>query len=81
MEEEQTLTLVSGAEREQEQEKDEAMSDSIDSDSDSEDEAQQNIQLESLQTDLAANPSNYYAHLQVISCLFCSPKFTLLPHH
>ncbi|XP_012568351.1 uncharacterized protein [Cicer arietinum] len=69
MEEEQTLTLVSGAEREQEQEKDEAMSDSIDSDSDSEDEAQQNIQLESLQTDLAANPSNYYAHLQYIKLL------------
>ncbi|KAL5096235.1 hypothetical protein RYX36_000562 [Vicia faba] len=43
------------------------MSDSDDSDSD--DEAQQNIQLQSLQTELAANPSNYDAHLQYINIL------------
>ncbi|WJX26121.1 hypothetical protein P8452_15092 [Trifolium repens] len=67
MEEEQTLTLTSEAERERELEKDEAMSDS--DDSDSEDEAQQNIQIESLQTELAANPSNYDAHLQYINIL------------
>ncbi|PNX60955.1 squamous cell carcinoma antigen recognized by T-cells 3-like protein, partial [Trifolium pratense] len=65
--EEQTLTLTSEAEREREPEKDEAMSDS--DDSDSEDEAQQNIQMESLQTELAANPSNYDAHLQYINIL------------
>jgi hypothetical protein len=63
MEDEQALTLTSEAEREPELEKDEAMTDS--DDSDSEDEAQQNIQIESLQTELAANPSNYDAHLQV----------------
>lgn len=59
------VTLTSEAERE----KDEVMP--LDSDdSDSEDEAQQNLQLESLQTELATNPSNYDAHLQVISVLF-----------
>nr|KYP63247.1 Squamous cell carcinoma antigen recognized by T-cells 3 [Cajanus cajan] len=47
--------------------KDKAMADS--DDSDSEDEAQQNLQLESLQTELAANPSNYDAHLQYIALL------------
>ncbi|CAJ2649277.1 squamous cell carcinoma antigen recognized by T-cells 3-like [Trifolium pratense] len=65
--EEQTLTLTSEAEREREPEKDEAMSDS--DDSDSEDEAQEKIQMESLQTELAANPSNYDAHLQYINIL------------
>ncbi|XP_058767200.1 uncharacterized protein LOC131640841 [Vicia villosa] len=59
--EEETLTLAS-----EQQEKDEPMSDS---DSDSEDEAQQNIQLQSLQTELAANPNNYDAHLQYINIL------------
>jgi len=44
---------------------DKIMSDS--DDSDSEDEAQQNLLLETLQTELVANPSNYDAHLQVIS--------------
>ncbi|KAL2342286.1 hypothetical protein Fmac_010226 [Flemingia macrophylla] len=48
-------------------EKDKPMSDS--DDSDSEDDAQQNLQLESLQTELAANPSNYDAHLQYIALL------------
>ncbi|WJX21824.1 hypothetical protein P8452_11204 [Trifolium repens] len=67
MEDEQALTLTSEAEREPELEKDEAMTDS--DDSDSEDEAQQNIQIESLQTELAANPSNYDAHLQYINIL------------
>ncbi|KOM49302.1 hypothetical protein LR48_Vigan08g012900 [Vigna angularis] len=47
--------------------KDKAMSDS--DDSDSEDEAQQNLLLESLQTELAANPSNYDGHLQYIKLL------------
>ncbi|CAK8530107.1 unnamed protein product [Lathyrus sativus] len=68
MEEEQqqeTLTLAS-----EEREKDEPISDSDDSDdSDSDDEAQQNIQLESLRTQLADNPSNYDAHLQYINIL------------
>jgi squamous cell carcinoma antigen recognized by T-cells 3 len=75
MEEEQTLTLTSEAEREPEKDEATAMSDSSnDSDSDSDDEAQQNIQLQSLQTELAANPANYDAHLQVIpiSLLFFS---------
>ncbi|KAK7302396.1 hypothetical protein RJT34_13284 [Clitoria ternatea] len=39
------------------------------SDSESEDEAQQNLQLELLHTELAANPSNYDAHLQYIKLL------------
>ena len=80
MEEEQTLTLTSEAEREPEKDEATAMSDSSnDSDSDSDDEAQQNIQLQSLETELAANPANYDAHLQVIpislllfSCLWFS---------
>ncbi|XP_027353606.1 squamous cell carcinoma antigen recognized by T-cells 3 isoform X2 [Abrus precatorius] len=63
MDETETLTPTVEAERE----KDRAMSDS--DDSDSEDEAQQNLQLESLETELAANPSNYDAHLQYIKLL------------
>lgn len=73
MEEEQTLTLTSEPEREPEKDEATAMSDSSngsDSDSDSDDEAQQNIQLQSLQTELAANPANYDAHLQVIPISF-----------
>ncbi|WVZ04329.1 hypothetical protein V8G54_025135 [Vigna mungo] len=62
MEENQPLTA------DDEHHKDKAMSDS--DDSDSEDEAQQNLLLESLQTELAANPSNYDGHLQSIS-LWC----------
>lgn len=70
MEVEQTLTLTSEAEREPEKDEATAMSDSSnDSDSDSDDEAQQNIQLQSLQTELAANPANYDAHLQYITLL------------
>ncbi|QCD76392.1 squamous cell carcinoma antigen recognized by T-cells 3 [Vigna unguiculata] len=61
MEENQPLTA------EDERHKDKSMSDS--DDSDSEDEAQQNLLLESLQTELAANPSNYDAHLQYITLL------------
>jgi len=59
MEENQPLTA------EDERDNDKAVSDS--DDSDSEDEAQQNLLLQSLHTELAANPSNYDAHLQVIS--------------
>ncbi|XP_050882996.1 uncharacterized protein LOC127086291 isoform X2 [Lathyrus oleraceus] len=62
-EQHETLTLTS-----EEREKDDPMSDSDDSD-DSDDEAQQNIQLESLQTQLTDNPSNYDAHLQCINIL------------
>ena len=62
----ETLALSSEAERD----RDKSMSDS-----DSEDEAQQNLQIESLQTELVTNPSNYDAHLQVISSL---PYFFLL---
>ncbi|RDX66600.1 Squamous cell carcinoma antigen recognized by T-cells 3, partial [Mucuna pruriens] len=61
--EEENLTLTAEADRE----KDKAMSSS--DDSDSEDEAEQKLQLESLHTELAANPSNYDAHLQYITLL------------
>lgn len=62
----QTLTLEAEIENgEKEETKHVADSDS-DSDSDSEDEAQQNLQLQALQSELAANSSNYDAHLQVI---------------
>ncbi|XP_047154535.1 squamous cell carcinoma antigen recognized by T-cells 3 isoform X2 [Vigna umbellata] len=61
MEENQPLTA------DDENHKDKTMSDS--DDSDSEDEAQQNLLLESLQTELAANPSNYDGHLQYIKLL------------
>jgi len=67
MEENQPLTA------EDERHKDKSMSDS--DDSDSEDEAQQNLLLESLQTELAANPSNYDAHLQVFSFFVNSTLF------
>lgn len=41
-----------------------------DSDSDSEDdEAQDNLQLQTLENDLAINPSNYDAHVQVLLSL------------
>ncbi|KAL2593527.1 hypothetical protein AAZV13_12G135000 [Glycine max] len=56
----ETLALSSEAERD----RDKSMSDS-----DSEDEAQQNLQIESLQTELVTNPSNYDAHLQYIRLL------------
>ncbi|CAJ1963814.1 unnamed protein product [Sphenostylis stenocarpa] len=61
MEESQPLT------EENERGEDKPMSNS--DDSDSEDEAQQSLQLESLETELAANPSNYDAHLQYITLL------------
>ncbi|KAL9321545.1 hypothetical protein ACSQ67_013384 [Phaseolus vulgaris] len=61
MEENQPLTA------EDERDNDKAVSDS--DDSDSEDEAQQNLLLQSLHTELAANPSNYDAHLQYITLL------------
>ncbi|KAF7842834.1 squamous cell carcinoma antigen recognized by T-cells 3 [Senna tora] len=38
-------------------------------DSDSDDEAQQNLQLQALETELAANPSNYDSHVQYIKLL------------
>lgn len=38
---------------------------SADSDSDSEDEALLNLQLQNLESELAANPSNYDSHVQV----------------
>lgn len=38
-----------------------------DSDSDSEDDAQQNTQIQALETELLNNPSNYDTHVQVIS--------------
>ncbi|XP_057427546.1 uncharacterized protein LOC130720866 [Lotus japonicus] len=63
---EQTLTLTPEPEAEREVMRDSANSDS---DSDSEDEAQQNLQLEALETELAANPSNYDSHLQYIKLL------------
>ncbi|KAL2964324.1 hypothetical protein AAZX31_16G000600 [Glycine max] len=59
----ETLALTAEAERD----RDNSMSDF--DDSDSEDEAQQNLQLESLQTELVTNPSNYDAHLQYITLL------------
>lgn len=37
------------------------------SDSDSEDDAQQNTQIQALETELLSNPSNYDTHVQVIS--------------
>lgn len=44
-----------------------------DSDSDSEDDAQQNLQIQALQTELLNNPSNYDAHVQVfLSLTLCS---------
>lgn len=63
----ETLALSSEAERD----RDKSMSDS-----DSEDEAQQNLQIESLQTELVTNPSNYDAHLQVISSLLYFSSFS-----
>lgn len=65
---EQTVTL----EERENGEKEKAMHDiannsDCDSDSDSDGEAQQNLQLQALQTEVAANPSNYDSHLQVIS--------------
>ncbi|XP_028762841.1 squamous cell carcinoma antigen recognized by T-cells 3 [Neltuma alba] len=42
---------------------------SSDSQSDSDDEAQQNLQLQTLEAELAANPSNYDAHAQYIKVL------------
>ena len=36
-----------------------------DSDSDSDNEAQQNAELQTLETELSCNPSNYDAHVQV----------------
>ncbi|OIT07338.1 PREDICTED: squamous cell carcinoma antigen recognized by T-cells 3 [Nicotiana attenuata] len=42
---------------------------SSDSDSDSEDDAQQNLQIQALQTELLNNPSNYDAHVQYIKAL------------
>lgn len=39
------------------------------SDSDSDDEAQDNLQLQSLETELSSNPGNYDAHVQVFTQL------------
>ncbi|KAK7328362.1 hypothetical protein VNO77_22467 [Canavalia gladiata] len=79
---EETLTLTAEAEHEkgkpmlssddsdsedEAQQKDKSITGS--DDSDSEDESQQKLQLESLETELAANPSNYDAHLQYIKLL------------
>ncbi|XP_054777916.1 uncharacterized protein LOC129285944 isoform X2 [Prosopis cineraria] len=47
----------------------ESESDASDSQSDSDDEAQQNLQLQTLEAELAANPSNYDAHVQYIKLL------------
>ena len=66
----ETLALTAEAERD----RDNSMSDF--DDSDSEDEAQQNLQIESLQTELVTNPSNYDAHLQVISSLLYFSSFS-----
>lgn len=41
--------------------------DASDSDSDSDDEAQQNLQVQALETELAADPSNYDVHVKVSS--------------